>query len=301
MNDEIRIIGKSNNLYIATYDKTATIFDYLKEGFLVDNTGRVITQNMPINCFLRERKWEELNLKYSDVIPEANFEQIFKTSIKGYLIGKNIGLICNSKDVTKFDSIKFSMEEINNLSFNIDDELLNNILNCSLSCVENDLSLDKTYEIVQKFFSTSCNEISQMCITIYLMLFKYCVKYKNIAIAMSNVCNEKYENLFHDETIEKCSAFIKSDILYLKKDDTKDIVESISILKSIYYSVIHGFDFETTIKESVKLGNNINIVSSLSGFIASVVYGIDDIPKEWLNLIKEDLSEQLLQKYNIEL
>lgn len=57
---------------------------------------------------------------------------------------------------------------------------------------------------------------------------------------------------------------------------------------SLWWLLVHDI-FEDTILETINLGNDTDTVAAITGSMAGIVYGMDSIPKEWIDtLLKKD-------------
>jgi len=173
------------------------------------------------------------------------------------------------------------------------------ILPFSLYCIARDLSDYDTYKIISYGSSiTHGNEISIMACYLYTKLLAGAIKTKNARLAYSEMISSNYKSYFSDKTISEFSDILEDiyDLNPNKIDESGYVVDS---LKTVIYSLLMSNSFESTIKRCVKIGYDTDTNSCIAGSIAGVIYGLDNVPQNWiLNLKRKEYLEELADKFN---
>lgn len=115
----------------------------------------------------------------------------------------------------------------------------------------------------------------------------YCIN-KNLYINETCKIVSEASSITHAHDISKISCFMFTEFL-------RRIVETNDKYEALNY--IQNINYEDTIIQAVNLGYDTDTVAGITGSIAGVMYGIENIPKRWLNKLKrkeylEYLSEE---------
>ncbi|MDP5198159.1 ADP-ribosylglycohydrolase family protein [Flavobacterium sp. DG2-3] len=119
---------------------------------------------------------------------------------------------------------------------------------------------------------------------------------------MQNVLSNFLENKsFNPQEIQLFDKVLKTDI---SKYDESEIQSSGYVLHSLEASIwcfLNSDSYEETVLKAVNLGEDTDTTGAIAGGLAGVYYGIDGIPKKWIeNLVRvddiKDLAERLAKK-----
>lgn len=71
----------------------------------------------------------------------------------------------------------------------------------------------------------------------------------------------------------------------------------VDTLKSAFMILGKATSYEDSVKQAVLLGNDTDTTACVTGGLAGIIFGIDNIPKKWYNKLKEkQLLEELLRR-----
>ncbi|MGV8151762.1 MAG: ADP-ribosylglycohydrolase family protein [Candidatus Nanoarchaeia archaeon] len=84
-------------------------------------------------------------------------------------------------------------------------------------------------------------------------------------------------------------------ILRIGRVPTKPSGYVIETFQAVLYSLMMNKDFESTIITAINLGGDSDTVGAITGAIAGAAYGIESIPKRWIERIK-DYEERQIEK-----
>ena len=84
--------------------------------------------------------------------------------------------------------------------------------------------------------------------------------------------------------------------------EDKSLIKSsgfvVDSLEASIWCCLHSKSYEEATLKAVNLGEDTDTVGGLAGGLAGIHYGIDNIPKKWLDdLVKKDYIEELSDKY----
>lgn len=163
------------------------------------------------------------------------------------------------------------------------------ILPYSLYCIENNIPFDETCKIISEGSAlTHGNDISKICCCIYTEFLRKCVETRNPVLAFDSLYGLDYTNYFSEEAVSIGNEITKGSLKYDGIDSLNEkngyVVET---LKGVFYSLLNGSNFENTIYEAVKIGYDTDTVAGITGAAAGIIYGIDDIPKNWMDTLRK--------------
>ena len=146
---------------------------------------------------------------------------------------------------------------------------------------------------------THAHEISKMGCYIYNKFIDALLHGKDKNAAYNYICNRDYNRYYSKETIDVYKRILDGN---LKSIDIKDISSSgyvVSTLESVLWTILNTDNYRDSIIKSVNLGNDTDTVAAITGSLAGLLYGIDNIPKEWLDAIpKKDYLDGLINNYD---
>ena len=89
--NSFRVITKKNKLYLVTRDDNATLNDIYVNGFIINESGKMITDEMPIGTLTKDGYWEEIiDDKTSSII--TGKDNYVKDALIGAAIGDAFGV-----------------------------------------------------------------------------------------------------------------------------------------------------------------------------------------------------------------
>lgn len=172
------------------------------------------------------------------------------------------------------------------------------ILPISIYCILNNLSNKETIKIIDYASSlTHSHEISILGCLIYTLYLKEIIKSKNKLQAFEYIINYDYSS-FSKESLNLYKRLLNKDFLNIKEDNIKSTGFIVDTLESVIYSINNSSNFKEAIITSVNLGYDTDTIGALTGAVAGILYGINDIPDSWLNdLVKKEYLISYANKY----
>ena len=135
---------------------------------------------------------------------------------------------------------------------------------------------------------------NQICCALYSLIIRYILKGNNFEEAYKISVN-KLQEIYKD----------KKEYLYALINDIlpQDVVEEsgtgyvIDCLKSSFKAIIESSSYEESIKKAIAFGNDTDTTAAVTGGIAGVLYGFENIPKRWFELLRgKDQIYELINK-----
>ena len=131
------------------------------------------------------------------------------------------------------------------------------------------------YNLVKKYSSlTHTHQLSIMASFIYVRFMLNILKGKDKNASYNLIRYTDYSNYFRKEIISEFTRIINKDIRELK---------------------LNANSYQQAVVGAINLGGDTNTIASLVGGVAGVIYGVDDIPNEWLDKLKrKDLINNII-------
>lgn len=172
------------------------------------------------------------------------------------------------------------------------------ILPVSIYCILNDLSNEEIIKVINKTSSlTHSHEISKLGCLIYTIYLKEIIKSKNKLKAFETIINYDYSN-YSKDSLKVYNRLLKDDFLDIKEKDIKSTGYIVDTLESVIYSINSSNNYKDAIITSVNLGYDTDTIGALTGGVAGILYGVQDIPDNWLNdLAKKDYLIEYSSKF----
>ena len=121
------------------------------------------------------------------------------------------------------------------------------------------------------------------CPTIYVGIGKELLKGKKLL----NILKENsYPNPFEQLNI----------VENLKRNEIKSSSYVVDSLIAAIWSLINTDNYKDAVLTAVNLGEDTDSIAAITGALAGIIYGYEEIPKEWIDKIpnKEILNEALI-------
>ena len=173
----------------------------------------------------------------------------------------------------------------------------------SVYCIVNNLNDSETLSIIKNAAGiTHGHEINMLSCYIYTQFLYDCIRTKNPKFAFiksiyHNITH--YRENFSEESLKAHDALFKMDAY--KPFDVNSVAENGYVVNSLtiaVFSMLHTDNYEDAIKTAVSFGYDTDTNAAITGSIAGAVYGMNQIPKKWLDcLLKKDELMQLGKQF----
>lgn len=144
---------------------------------------------------------------------------------------------------------------------------------------------------------THAHEISKLGCYIYVRYIMLLLDGKSKEEAYKQVKMIDYSS-YSDESLKYYERILKSNIneYELKEISSKGYV--VDTLEAVFWTLLKHDNYHDTIIEAINLGNDTDTVGAIVGSMAGILYGFDNISKEWIDkLIKKDYLLDLAKKF----
>lgn len=168
---------------------------------------------------------------------------------------------------------------------------------------------DPIFDVISNISSmTHAHIYSILSCIIYSVLINECLKDSNIKKAYANM-QQIIKNILEDDSNkvlgnlddlkQKFNRIIYNDISNLNEKDIKSSVFVIDSLEACIWCLLNTNNYKDAVIKAVNLGDDTDTIGALTGGLAGLVYGYNNIPKEWINVLKRrEYLINLVDKFN---
>ena len=237
---------------------------------------------------------------------EINYKRIMSNFLSWFSVGKytataslfDIGVTC-SEALAKYSSgshepLDCGMDDINS---NGNGSLMR-MLPIALYCYYKKLNDDEIIKVVNEVSSlTHAHEISKMACYIYVRYVMNLLAGEDKVKAYEEIKNLDYSS-YSEETIALFDKILKEDISKYELDDIKSSGYVVDSLEASLWVILNTESFKQAIIGSINLGEDTDTIGAITGSMAGIIYGFEEIPDVWLDkLKKKNYLIKLAMKY----
>ena len=165
-------------------------------------------------------------------------------------------------------------------------------------CFDKKLDDSKILEIVKNTSSiTHAHEQSIMGCFIYVKYLLYLLNGYNKQEAYELIKKLDY-NVFSIETQKVYSRILSEDISQKKIDEIISSGYVVHTLEASLWLTLNYNSYDETVLTAVNLGEDTDTVAAVTGSIAGILYGFDNINKSWIEKLKnKELLDSIIKNY----
>ena len=158
---------------------------------------------------------------------------------------------------------------------------------------------DKT-NIINNYSSlTHGHEISKLGCKIYYDFMEDLLNGKSIKESYAKKKKKDYSDSYSKETISKYSRILEGNLENIPETQIKSSGYIVNTLEAAIWSSLKSDNYEEAVVKAINLGDDTDTVGAITGSIAGIAYGKENIPKRWLSkLRKKELLDKLSLDYS---
>lgn len=163
------------------------------------------------------------------------------------------------------------------------------ILPAVLYSYTNRLSEKQEMELINNMSSlTHRHEISRLGCKIYCDFIKSLLDTsdKNLALETIRLKFDYYSKHYSIDTLRKYIRIFDPNFSSLSKEEIKSSGFVVDTLESSIWCLMNANSFYETVVLAVNLGDDTDTVGAITGSMAGLLYGINNIPKNWIENLK---------------
>ena len=73
----------------------------------------------------------------------------------------------------------------------------------------------------------------------------------------------------------------------LPENEIKSSGYVVHTLEAVIWCLLNTSDYKSLVLKAVNLGDDTDTVAAIAGAFAGIIYGLEDIPSEWLEVLKK--------------
>ena len=151
----------------------------------------------------------------------------------------------------------------------------------------NKLSNEEEIELINNASAlTHAHPISCLGCKIYSDLIKGILDGKDIYEAYNSLKAENYIGYYDKSTIDYYNRIFDGSLSVVGENDIHSSGFVVDTLEASIWSNLNAGNYEDAVLKAVNLGNDTDTVGAVTGSIAGILYGYDNIPEKWRNNLK---------------
>jgi len=144
---------------------------------------------------------------------------------------------------------------------------------------------------------THAHDISILGCYIYVRYVISLLETKN-KISSYNFIKKLDYSMFIEEVKLKYSRILFSDISTLNINDINSSGYVVDTLETVFWIVLNCSSYNESIIGAINLGGDTDTIGAITGSIAGILYGYDNISKRWLSKLKnKDYIDEIITKF----
>ena len=144
---------------------------------------------------------------------------------------------------------------------------------------------------------THAHDISILGCYIYVRYVISLLETKN-KISSYNFIKKLDYSMFIEEVKLKYSRILFSDISTLNINDVNSSGYVVDTLEAVFWIILNCSNYNESIIGAINLGGDTDTIGAITGSIAGILYGYDNISKRWLSKLKnKDYIDEIITKF----
>lgn len=155
-------------------------------------------------------------------------------------------------------------------------------------------------KIIHEFSSmTHGHIISRMACGIYSLIAAQILNGKNISEAFAIGMNDAKNFYGDDEAFENFSRLYDENFADIPEDKISASGYVVCTLEAALWCLLNTDDYKSLVLKAVNLGQDTDTTAAVAGGLAGIIYGVESIPTDWLNILKRrDYLEKICEDFN---
>ena len=131
---------------------------------------------------------------------------------------------------------------------------------------------------------THGHEISMMACKIYSDYIKALLNGESPIEALNTISKYPYDSFYDSSYI--FNRILSGKIITLPENEIKSTGYVADTLEAAIWCLINTNSFETAVLKAVNLGEDTDTIAAITGSLAGLVYGLENIPIKWIHKLK---------------
>ena len=198
----------------------------------------------------------------------------------------DMGITCREAilnyERTQCKPIEAGLKEI----FNNGNGSLMRMLPIALYCHYRNTPDQEVRELVNNVSSlTHAHEISRLGCYLYVAYTMFLLNGESIESAYAKMLQLDLTG-YSEESINNYSKILNGQLKALSINEIESTGYVVHSLEASLWVLLNTSSFKQAIIDSINLGNDTDTIGAITGSMAAIIYGMDELPEEWLNAIR---------------
>lgn len=164
--------------------------------------------------------------------------------------------------------------------------------------------IEERYDITKKVSSITHGHIRSVIACFYYLEFAKQIlvgkdKFEIYGNLQTEIPNHLTSLAINPTEIAKFDRLLKGDITKLDEDEIQSSGYVLHTLEASIWCLLTTDNYKDAVLKAVNLGSDTDTTGAVTGGLAGLLYGLDDIPKKWLlQIAKYDDIENLAERLN---
>ena len=166
-----------------------------------------------------------------------------------------------------------------------------------LYCIANDVPDVESVNIIRNYSAlTHAHERTLVGCIIFYFLLKELIKSPAKDSIQAGIDNS-FEYIKDSSEAIYYERLLSGEIFTVDESAVKSSGYVVDSFEAALWSIMTTNDYRSAVLRAVNLGDDTDTVAAIAGVICAVLYGVDSIPKDWLDgLVRRDYVEILCEK-----
>lgn len=165
---------------------------------------------------------------------------------------------------------------------------------------------DDMIKIIEDVSSiTHGNNICKLACIIYVKYARDLIRGYNKEEALDNTiefikssCWDKNDGTYTTKELMKFNRILCKDVCIMERDEIKSSGYCIDTLEAALWCIMNTNNFKDCVLKAVNLGEDTDTVGCVTGGLAGIIYGYDEIPAEWIDkLARREWLDEKIDKF----
>ena len=146
---------------------------------------------------------------------------------------------------------------------------------------------------------THAHEISRLGCKIYSDYVKSILNGQSREEAFYGLYIENYRSHYSEDSIEYYRRILDGSLMESEEDDIRSSGFIVNTLEASLWCILNSADYKEAVLKAVNLGADTDTVGAVTGSIAGILYGYDNIPENWRDgLISREYLLEICRKFD---
>jgi ADP-ribosylglycohydrolase len=147
---------------------------------------------------------------------------------------------------------------------------------------------------------THNNNLSHFCCWMYVLMARYLIEGMDKYVAYMEAVKAASEDF--GGVPKELQGFVQGDVMLWPRDSIKSTGFVVHTLEAAVWTILTTTTYEDAVLRAVNLGRDTDTTGAVTGGLAGIIYGYEEIPSKWLEkLAKKDCIDEAIASFEASL